>query len=79
VALLLLALLFMAGVLAGRAARRYHLRHRGPDPALRIVPPRPYVDADGQSQFRPEWCQNRALSKPADVVDAALQLRTEKR
>jgi hypothetical protein len=48
-----------AGFMAGRLVRRYQLQHRGPDPTLRIVPPRRYVDADGYSGFRPEKSEKR--------------------
>lgn len=36
---------------------RYQVRRRGADPALLILPPRRYVDADGRSDFRPECLQ----------------------
>lgn len=41
---------------------RRQIQHRSPDPALIILPPRRYVDADGRSDFRPEcWERHRRL------------------
>lgn len=49
----LVLLVILGAVLVPRWLQRYAVRHRGADPALVIVPPRRYVDADGRSGPRP--------------------------